>query len=277
MAYSAHYPYGTHSTDADHYAAEFRAALGVTPTDRIGPPQRRPYGKWLTWCLVLTSTAAASALHVDDPARWPRWWAEASTLAAPLIERVVAAMPAVKAAADALSSPAEPTTTRLPGAATAQPPSTEADAAPSADAQVVAAAEPVETTIAAAPPVAAVEADTPAAKSVAKEDPNRARATAVGLSPDISRLLLARLSDADYRNAGVAIQKALAETPDDNVLYWPLKTKSGVAQFQVHFVPGADEGCRRYVVTIAKDGWATTALPMDNCAVKRISAQAKGG
>ncbi len=274
MAYSAHYPYGTHSTDSDRFASEFLAALDVAPTDRIGPPRKRPIGKWLRWAIVLFGTASASALHVDDPTRWPRWWSEASTIAAPLVERVSAAVMAhSRGAADPQAVRLDQVPTGVPGTTLAMPTRQEARDMPAADAQVV--AEPVEKMVESPPEVAAVETVAPSAQR-AIDDPGAARAIAAGLHPDVSRVLLARLSDADYRNAGVAIRKALADTPDDDVLYWPLKTKAGVAQFQVHFVPGADEGCRRYVVTIAKDGWATTALPMDNCTVKR-SAAAKSG
>ena len=45
-------------------------------------------------------------------------------------------------------------------------------------------------------------------------DPYQVRAAAVGLHPDLSRALLARLSPADYRNAGIAIKTALAETAE---------------------------------------------------------------
>ena len=91
------------------------------------------------------------------------------------------------------------------------------------------------------------------------------RAVAVGLHPDLSRVLLARLSPTDYRNAGIAIQSAVAETSDSAVFVWPRQRKPELALFQVRFVPGAAQGCRRYVVTIAKDGWLTTALPMERC------------
>jgi hypothetical protein len=77
--------------------------------------------------------------------------------------------------------------------------------------------------------------------------------------------LLARLSPTDYRNAGIAIQTALAETADSAVFVWPRQRKPAHALFRVHFVPGAAPDCRRYVVTVAKDGWSTTALPMEKC------------
>ena len=41
--------------------------------------------------------------------------------------------------------------------------------------------------------------------------------------------------------------------------------KAEEALFKVRFVPGAPAGCRRYVVTVTKDGWLTTALPMEKC------------
>lgn len=100
-------------------------------------------------------------------------------------------------------------------------------------------------------------------------DPLAERATRVGLHAQLSRVLLARLSPADFQNAGVAISMAVAETPDDGVLVWPKQRKPELALFKVHFVPGAAPDCRRYVVTISKDGWSTTALPMERCGVRR--------
>ena len=79
-------------------------------------------------------------------------------------------------------------------------------------------------------------------------DPYQVRAAAVGLHPDLSRALLARLSPADYRNAGIAIKTALAETAETAVYVWPRQRKPEEALFKVRFVPGAAAGCRRYVV-----------------------------
>ena len=91
------------------------------------------------------------------------------------------------------------------------------------------------------------------------------RALAVGLHPGLSRVLLARLSPDDYRNAGIAIQKAVAETPDSGVLVWPRQRKPKLALFHVRFDAWRRPRCRRYVVTVTKDGWLTTALPMEKC------------
>ena len=81
-------------------------------------------------------------------------------------------------------------------------------------------------------------------------------------------MLLAKLSPTDYRNAGVAIKTALAETPDTDVLVWPRQRTPELALFQVKFVPGTVPDCRRYVVMVTKDSWLTTALPMEKCGVR---------
>jgi hypothetical protein len=101
--------------------------------------------------------------------------------------------------------------------------------------------------------------------TVDASDPYQKRAMAVGLHPDLSRVLLTRMSAADYRNADIAIKKALAETRDGDVLVWPKESKSKSALFEVKFVRSAAHDCRRYVVTITKDRWSTTALPMEKC------------
>ena len=78
-------------------------------------------------------------------------------------------------------------------------------------------------------------------------------------------MVLERLSPADFRNAGVAVKTALAQTSDDAVVVWPKQRKGQQALFEVHFVAGAAPDCRRYVVTVTKDRWLTTALPMEKC------------
>jgi len=108
-----------------------------------------------------------------------------------------------------------------------------------------------------------------------QSDPYQRKATAVGLHPELSRAVLERLTAADYRNAGVAIKKALAKTPDTEVLVWPRERKAGLALFQVKFVAGAPADCRRYVVAIVLDRWQTTALPMERCDVKPVRAAAR--
>ena len=104
-------------------------------------------------------------------------------------------------------------------------------------------------------------------------DPYQVRALAVGLHPGLSRVLLAKLTPADYRNAGIAIKTALAETPDTGVFVWPRQRTPELALFQVKFVSGAAPDCRRYVVMVTKDGWLTTALPMETCGVRAKPAR----
>lgn len=96
-------------------------------------------------------------------------------------------------------------------------------------------------------------------------DPNQKRAIAVGLHPDLSRALLGKLTETDYRNAGVAIRTALAETADTDVFAWPREPTAKLALFEVKFVKGAASDCRRYVVTVTKDRWSTTARAMEKC------------
>lgn len=134
------------------------------------------------------------------------------------------------------------------------------------------AAATVPVTEAALPPAAKSIEETPAPPlppaKADPADPYQVKALAVGLHPDLSKALLAKLSAADYKNAGVAIKTALAETADDDAYVWPRQKKADLALFQVHFVPGAAADCRRYVVTVSKDGWLTTALPMEKCGLK---------
>ena len=104
-------------------------------------------------------------------------------------------------------------------------------------------------------------------------DPYQTRALAAGLHPGLSRVLLAKLSPTDYRNAGIAIKTALVETPDTDVFVWPPQRTAELALFQVKFVPGAVPDCRRYVVMVTKDGWLTTALPMEKCGVRQKDAR----
>ena len=104
-------------------------------------------------------------------------------------------------------------------------------------------------------------------------DPYQKQAEAVGLHPELSRVLLARLSPTDYRNAGIAIRTALAETPDGSDFVWPRQRKPELALFKVRFVPGAPPGCRRYVVSVTKDGWLTTAPPMERCGAQPHGSQ----
>ncbi len=115
--------------------------------------------------------------------------------------------------------------------------------------------------------------DAYSAPRVAPADPYAKRAEAVGLHPDLSHVLLSQLTPADYRNAAFAIDKALKTVPDDKAFEWPTSKKKGAAVFNIHFVAGGGHDCRRYVVTVTKDRWTTTALPMERCGVKLASRE----
>lgn len=179
------------------------------------------------------------------------------------------AEPAPMGAAEAL--PPQPQSAEAHAMPTVEPHATIA-----ADAPVPPDAAPVETASIdeAAPEEEAAPQPLPPPQ-IDPKDPYQRRAMAAGLHPDLSRTLLARLSAADYRNAAYAVDTAIAKTADGAEFLWPRQRKPQQALFRVHFVKGAAiEGCRRYVVTVAKDGWSTTALPMERCAAQSAS---KGG
>ncbi len=201
-------------------------------------------------------------------------------------------MARVEAAMARATRPADKPATPQPEAATL------ADTAPAPalpEAREIAAAPAVEAGVAVPSPPSVVAAeeeplpDPAAAKDnappkplpppvVDPADPNQKRALAVGLHPDLSRALLSRLSDADYRNAGVAIKAALTKTPDTQVYAWP-KDGGGakLALFEVSFVRGASELCRRYVVTVTLARWSTTALPMEKCGIRKPGQLVRAG
>jgi hypothetical protein len=161
----------------------------------------------------------------------------------------------------------------VPGAAPTPPGAKTAPAAPSPE-----TATSQDTTYATPPSSNAMvtPAVTPLPKPhVDPADPYQKRAAAIGLHPDVSRVLLSSMSDADYRNAATAIRKALAEASDTEKFIWPREQKAKQALFQIHFVMGDRSDCRRYIVTVVKNGWTTTAPPMEKCGAGLRHADAK--
>ena len=109
-------------------------------------------------------------------------------------------------------------------------------------------------------------AETPEPAEVAQDkSPKRAHAIAAGLSPDLPNVLLTRLSESDLKNAGYAVKTALAKTPNDASFAWPPKPSQQQALFEVRFVAGASQGCRRYIVTVTKERWSSTTAAMEKC------------
>jgi surface antigen len=116
-------------------------------------------------------------------------------------------------------------------------------------------------------------AETPEPAEVAQDkSPKRAHAIAAGLSPDLPNVLLTRLSESDLKNAGYAVKTALAKTPDDASFAWPPKPSQQQALFEVRFVAGASQGCRRYIVTVTKERWSSTTAAMEKCGDAVLSA-----
>ena len=248
--------------DADeHYGyGEF------VPGERIGRPLGRGPGKAILRGLVILIVLGGGWALVDGRATLPKW----------LLDDIVAAYSSWEwnipkrieqpplAAAPTGVGPA----VRQPIGPAPAPRSPEPDTTAVLDVPP----RPVVTTV---PPAAAtgeaapVPGEAPGVPlpppTVDPTDPYQRRAEAVGLHPQLSRVLLARLSEADYRNAGIAIATAVSQTPDHGVLVWPRQRTPDQALFKVHFVAGAAPGCRRYVVSVTKDGWLTTAPPMEKC------------
>lgn len=256
---------------------------GLDPGQRIGAPLRRRRSLLLRGAVVIA--LAASCGVAAEKTYWPGWTQTASDLAVAAAELVKERIENASVAGGSLQSgprgnpKPEPQADAASDMAAASKPTETAPNASADGSRTAAAAEPpaapapaVETkeVVAAAEPPKAATYDQPiAVQPPAARDPIRARAEAAGLHPDLSSAVLAKLSKADLRNAQTAIERALAETPDDRTYSWPRQRKPDLALFEIHFVPGAAPTCRRYVVTIAKDGWLTTALPMERCGLPR--------
>lgn len=242
---------------------EFIQHFTHTMDDRIGapPPSLRRRAIKRTAIAAILAAAFTWAVYERETV-WPLL-----TAAAEITRAALATAPAKPAPAPEVAAASEPTPPAPLETTEVSPITTPPDAQP-------ATTEAHEATASAEPAVAPIP---PASTAPGPADPLRQRAEAAGLHPSLSRALLAKLSDADFKNAGLAIDKALAETDDGATLIWPRAANPGLAQFEVYFTEGAETGCRRYVVAIAKDGWLTTALPMQRCGVKKRFASAKRG
>jgi hypothetical protein len=258
----------------------------VAPDERVGPPlARRGLRRAIRGGILLLAAGVAGWAYTDDTAR-PILLGAISTARTTIGTVMERQLPQVTppgqvpglspgsapAAETARSSGRGPEPAGAEIARAVSPPAAEVEhRTPPVD--VVTPRSP-QIAAAAVPPAAAAYEAEPAAAAAAQArlSPHQKRAQAAGLHPDLSRVLIEKLSETDLRNATTAIETALAETHDDDVLYWPKQPKAGIAHYQIHFVPGAEAGCRRYVVTIAKAGWLTTALPMEKCGVVRKAA-----
>lgn len=254
------FAYSTFDSREDYASGELYSG------ERICQPRARSGGNAVlrAYVVIFIALGGGWAL-IGNQANWQGWpSAKIAAISPASVE------PPASAAAHVVPPASIETTVKQP--AIESPPST----LQPLDARDIAAAPGDAASSPASPPATAAASpatDEPASTPLPPptpdpSDPYQMRASAVGLHPDLSRVLLARLSPTDYRNAGIAIQTAVAKTPDNGVFVWPRQRKPELALFEVHFVPGAAVGCRRYVVTVAKDGWSTTALPMEKCGLK---------
>ena len=203
------------------------ARQALHPGERIGRPHINARRRALRRGVLVASIALFGGWAVlGGEASWPGW----------LVTETLAVFGSMTSKAPSQAEPA--TTAKTAGLPLAAPPvASPPIAEPPALAPLPQALQPAATSAASVAPAAherATEAPLSPAESpytpsagplptptIDPADPYQARAAAVGLHPEISRVLLTRLSPADYRNAGVAIRTALAETADDAVLIWP--------------------------------------------------------
>ncbi len=243
-----------HAPDASHFDIDDDAEESLFYAgERIcAPPLNTRGSSLLPTCLVLLVAIGGWAL-VRNPDSWKHWLSVKLNTASALMDYRAPQTP---------SEQSPPGVVPAPHAESPPPPPESAPSPPVPPEPLITAS--IETAPADKAPSVAPLAPPKADLS----DPYQRRASAVGLHPDLSRALLARLSPADYRNAGVAIDTAVAKTPDTDTFVWPRQRRPELALFQVRFVPGAAPDCRRYVVTVTKDRWSTTALPMERCGAK---------
>jgi hypothetical protein len=240
--------------DDDGYSFEFE------PGERIGAPLPSRGSSMPGAILIILIMSVAAWGWLYAPAEWLSLLGERAAAVASLMRSTspTAATSEVStiATADAVI-PATP----VPETQVAEAPAVSGDAVPD---PVTKDGAPVET---ASIDTAPAEAPLPPPR-VDPGDPYQKRAVAVGLHPDLSRVLLRRMTASDYRNAAYAIDTAIAKSGDEEKFIWPRQRKPEDALFRVHFVRGAAATCRRYVVTVTKDGWTTTAPPMERCGSK---------
>ena len=255
------------SSDNEFDDDEFEPEPFYTGEPICPPPRRRSRLSAPLSCLAILGAAGGGWSLYNNP---PAWFETISSDAAAVWKALNPR--------DSQPSQQETATATPPAAVTEQPVAeTEIADAPGAEAGTAVPNATVETspagsTDAGATADAAISEETPVATAPPQPSPPRTdryekQAEAVGLNPDLSKAVLRRLSATDFRNAGIAIKTALAETAEEAVHTWPNKPKPSIALFEVHFVPGAAENCRRYVVTVTKDRWSTTAPPMEKCGI----------
>lgn len=249
--------------------------LHVEPTERVGAPLPTPHKSRLKRMLVgIVLIAGAWAAMASD-------LTSHSLVAAakPLFDAIVSTAQEIASHADQEATPASAamSSTMAPTNPGASDPPVEQiggtellpELAPAQDEKTAPAAS--ETLPTKSIGTAYGETATPA-EEAQDRSPKRKRAIAAGLGPDLPNVLLTRLSKDDLRNAAYAIETALSKTSDDASFAWPPSPSRQQALFEVRFVPGASQGCRRYIVTVTKDRWSSTSAALEKCGGIRAHA-----
>lgn len=239
-------------------------ALNVEPGERIGPPLPSRYRAVLRKMLFGTALLAVGWVVATDEGGPDSWVTQAKALVGSAVEnaRRLAERPSVDTAAALADEGGASGVAAMQGE-----PAAEANA-------VVLPPVVMQTPVAEAaqdreeaPPADAIgQAYSEKAEEVQDKSPERKRAVAVGLGADLPNVLLTRLNTGDLENAAYAIKTAMAKTPDDGSFSWPPSPASHQASFEVRFVQGAAEGCRRYVVKVTKERWSSTSAALEKCA-----------
>ena len=257
------------------YAAQIDAfEVGFDAEERAGRPMPRRRFRVARRLMAVAILGGAAWATYQDPALWSRAWTFAAPLASGLFETASKSPAPTEKPVDTLPPIAPPAEAKpsqhaaLP--ARPEPPTTPKLIDPIPAAVATIAPVPTPTKPAQVNATASKPYTAPPPKAL---DPKQARAQAAGLHPDLPPSVLAKLSEADFETVATAIRKALAETDDAEVLIWPARPRAQAAQFRISFVEGENAGCRRYVVAIGKDGWQTTALPVEKCGVKRSAGR----
>jgi hypothetical protein len=239
--------------------------------ERICPPLAGNGNAMLRAYVVIAIALGGGWVLLSNQVTWQKWISPETIAAVSSLVNHSANAPAATAGVPAVGTEPAP----KPAAVNPLPPekqpstSNEIGGTPYADEKTSTSGDSSASPTGADPAAADDAASSPLPRpTVDPADPYQTRAAAAGLNPGLSRALLARLTPTDYRNAGIAIRTAIAKTPDAGVFVWPRQRKPELALFQVHFVRGAAPDCRRYVVTVTKDGWSTTALPMEKCGIR---------
>jgi hypothetical protein len=243
--------------------------------ERVGTPIMPKRKRWWLRAAALLAVACGGWAFFTDPVGTRDWTSQRLSSAASWGEAMLSEWHPIPRPAELPTPPASLTPLQLLDSAVIESAGRVVLGATSdlaikevARAEAEAAPPPAEQIDETAAKPAEIEKPAPLPPLPPLTDPIQKRAEAVGLHPDLSRALLQSLTATDFKNAATAIKKAIAETPDDAVLVWPPQPKPGIARFRIHFVPGISPACRRYVVGVGKNGWLTTALPMERCGVK---------